>query len=181
MWTGMGIGPIDGGMFNLGYLPRGDKSITTLRPTTLEAIQKALSMLKKDGVLVVAVYPGHPEGELEGRMVQSFASRLDKYYFNVILYRYINHPGSAFLFAFEKSKEGLPEGWTDWCRQPVGGAGLLTQPGKGEQGGRAWTVTASPSCFLTWTAPLPTRRRELPVPWSMPSAPLAYGLPAGTI
>lgn len=112
-----GLGPIDGGMFNLGYLPKGDKSVTTLRPTTLEAIQKALTLLKRDGVLVVAVYPGHPEGELEGRMVQAFAQQLDKYYFNVILYRYINHPGSAFLFAFEKSKEGLPEGWEDWCRR----------------------------------------------------------------
>lgn len=133
-----GIGPIDGGMFNLGYLPRGDKSITTLRPTTLEAIQKALSMLKKDGVLVVAVYPGHPEGELEGRMVQSFASRLDKYYFNVILYRYINHPGSAFLFAFEKSKEGLPEGWTDWCRsqwEELASSHSLERENRGEERG----------------------------------------------
>ena len=133
-----GIGPIDGGMFNLGYLPRGDKSITTLRPTTLEAIQKALSMLKKDGVLVVAVYPGHPEGELEGRMVQSFASRLNKYYFNVILYRYINHPGSAFLFAFEKSKEGLPEGWTDWCRsqwEELASSHSLERENRGEERG----------------------------------------------
>ena len=136
------IGPIDGGMFNLGYLPRGDKSVTTLRPTTLEAIQKALSLLKRDGVLVVAVYPGHPEGAMEGEMLQAFASRLDKYYFNVILYRYINHPGSAFLFAFEKSKEGLPEGWSDWCRrqweelipQGAGSDGKASQTGEAAYG-----------------------------------------------
>ena len=33
--------PIKAGMFNLGYLPGGDKSITTMRATTLPAIEKA--------------------------------------------------------------------------------------------------------------------------------------------
>ena len=36
--------PIKAGMFNLGYLPGGDKSITTMRETTLPAIADAIDM-----------------------------------------------------------------------------------------------------------------------------------------
>ncbi|MBP0990153.1 MAG: 16S rRNA (cytosine(1402)-N(4))-methyltransferase [Oscillospiraceae bacterium] len=96
------IGKIDGGMFNLGYLPKSDKSITTKRPSTFAAVKIALNMLKVGAVLTVAVYPGHEEGRLEGEMLFDYLSSLDKYIFNVIYYRYINHPGSAFVFAIER-------------------------------------------------------------------------------
>lgn len=99
------IGRIDGGMFNLGYLPKSDKKITTLRQSTFKAVTAALDMLKVGAVLTVAVYPGHEEGRLEGEMLFDFLSSLDKYIFNVIYYRYINHPGSAFVFAIERFRD----------------------------------------------------------------------------
>ena len=61
--------PIKAGMFNLGYLPGGDKSITTMRETTLPAIRAAIELLDMDGILLIAVYPGHAEGEEEGKMI----------------------------------------------------------------------------------------------------------------
>ena len=42
--------PLDAGVFNLGYLPWADKTITTRRETTLEAVEKALSLLRVGGV-----------------------------------------------------------------------------------------------------------------------------------
>lgn len=56
-------GPIKAGMFNLGYLPgAGRKQLTTKRSTTLPAVDRALHMLGENSILLVAVYPGHPEG-----------------------------------------------------------------------------------------------------------------------
>ena len=41
--------PIKAGMFNLGYLPGSDKSITTMRATTLPAIEAAIELMDRDG------------------------------------------------------------------------------------------------------------------------------------
>ena len=43
--------PIKAGMFNLGYLPRsGRKAVTTMRSTTMPAVEAALELLAPDGV-----------------------------------------------------------------------------------------------------------------------------------
>ena len=72
--------PIKAGMFNLGYLPRsGRKAVTTMRETTMPAVEAALELLAPDGVLIVAIYPGHEEGALEGEMLREYFSGLSKY------------------------------------------------------------------------------------------------------
>ena len=58
-------------VFNLGYLPGGDHQITTSRPSTLDAIQAAASLLRAGGLLSVLCYPGHPEGALEAQDIAS--------------------------------------------------------------------------------------------------------------
>ena len=89
-------GPIDGGMFNLGYLPHSDKAVTTRHETSLSAIQTATEMLKPGGVLVVAVYPGHGEGALEGELVQRLAAGLDSRRFDSLFSRLLNQPSAPF-------------------------------------------------------------------------------------
>lgn len=59
------IDSIDLIMFNLGYLPRGDKSITTQIKTTISALGQSLELLSLSGIISVLVYPGHPEGKKE--------------------------------------------------------------------------------------------------------------------
>ena len=55
---------IKAGMFNLGYLPgSGNKALTTMRETTLPAVNDAIDMLDAKSILLVAIYPGHEEGE----------------------------------------------------------------------------------------------------------------------
>lgn len=51
--------------FNLGYLPKGDKSITTRKETTLPAVRNAYDWLAENGVLSVLCYRGHPGGKAE--------------------------------------------------------------------------------------------------------------------
>lgn len=94
--------PIDGGMFNLGYLPGGDKSIHTMTHSTLPAIRTAVNLLKKGCVLVISVYPGHEEGNLEGQLVSDELSKLDKKLFCVTYFRIINSPDAPFVIAVER-------------------------------------------------------------------------------
>ena len=95
-------GPIKAGMFNLGYLPGSDKSITTMRETTMPAIEAALDLLDHDGVLLIAVYPGHAEGDAEGRMALDYLSGLDRRAICCTLIRIINSPTSPFFIVVEK-------------------------------------------------------------------------------
>ena len=49
-------------LFNLGYLPGGNKKITTNYKSTIKAIDNSLKMLNNKGIILVVIYPGHPEG-----------------------------------------------------------------------------------------------------------------------
>ncbi|MBQ4071471.1 MAG: methyltransferase domain-containing protein [Clostridia bacterium] len=96
--------PIKAGMFNLGYLPgSGRKGVTTLRQTTMAAVEAAIEMLLPDGVLIVAIYPGHEEGELEGEMLREYFSTLSRYQICPSLFRILNSPTSPYFFLVEKS------------------------------------------------------------------------------
>jgi len=94
--------PLDGAVFNLGYLPGGDKTITTLTESTLKCLQDALGILKTGGVTVVSVYPGHSEGTKEGEEILKFAQNLDRKQFDCLYHRLINIPEAPFIIAFQK-------------------------------------------------------------------------------
>ncbi len=63
-------------MFNLGYLPGADKSITTDTATTLAALQQALARLAIGGLVTLVLYPGHAGGVDEARAVLAFVENL---------------------------------------------------------------------------------------------------------
>jgi hypothetical protein len=92
---------IRAGMFNLGWLPGGDKSITTMRETTMPAIETAVGLLDEDSVLTVAVYPGHPEGDAEGRMLAEYFSGLSRYRICATKIAIVNSPASPYFFLIE--------------------------------------------------------------------------------
>ena len=94
--------PFKAGMFNLGYLPgNGNKQLTTKRTTTLPAVQGAIQMLQPDGVLLVAVYPGHPEGALEGEQLRAYFSTLSRFQYTVAQFRMLNSPDSPYFTVIE--------------------------------------------------------------------------------
>ncbi len=94
--------PICAGMFNLGYLPGSDKSVTTLRESTMKAVEGALRLLEDDGGLLIAVYPGHEEGSLEGKMLDEYFAALDRKKICVSKLMIVNSPTSPFFFLVEK-------------------------------------------------------------------------------
>ena len=97
-------GPIKAGMFNLGYLPRsGRKAVTTMRETTMPAVEAAISLLAPDGVLIVAIYPGHDEGRLEGEMLREYFATLSRFRICASEFRILNSPTSPYFFLIEKS------------------------------------------------------------------------------
>lgn len=92
-------------VYNLGYLPGGDKSIKTSSSSTIKSIEKSLGLLKKNGILLVTVYPGHPGGIEEKLAIENLFSSLKQQDFHVLKYEFINqinHP--PILYFIEKSK-----------------------------------------------------------------------------
>ena len=99
---------LDGAIFNLGYLPGGDKSVTTQTDSTLACLKGALEILKVNGVIVVSVYPGHDEGTKEGEKILEFAENLDRQQFDCLYHRLINIPEAPFIIAFQKKNVKTP-------------------------------------------------------------------------
>ncbi len=64
-------------VYNLGYLPGGNKDLTTLTGTTLESLKKASQLISIGGALSITCYPGHPEGALEEEAVRGWVASLD--------------------------------------------------------------------------------------------------------
>lgn len=58
-------------VFNLGFLPGGDKAITTTPADTARALEAARQLLRPGGLLIAVAYIGHPGGDLENQTVQS--------------------------------------------------------------------------------------------------------------
>ena len=56
-------------MFNLGYLPGGERTSVTSPRSTLPALEAAVSVLDQAGVISVLAYPGHPGGLAETRAI----------------------------------------------------------------------------------------------------------------
>jgi SAM-dependent methyltransferase len=63
-------------VYNLGYLPGGDKGITTLTLSTLQSLQEALRLVVPGGVISCTCYPGHPEGERETAAILAWSHQL---------------------------------------------------------------------------------------------------------
>ncbi|WP_336881640.1 class I SAM-dependent methyltransferase [Priestia koreensis] len=94
---------ITGAIFNLGYLPGGDKQIVTKPHSTIDAIQQLLALLKPEGIIVLVIYHGHPEGAIERDEVLSFVHTLDQQDVHVLQYQFLNQQNNPpFIIAIEK-------------------------------------------------------------------------------
>ena len=60
-------------VYNLGYLPGGDKRVTSRVETTLVSVARALELLPVGGALSIMCYPGHEEGAREEKALQEWA------------------------------------------------------------------------------------------------------------
>ena len=95
--------PVDGVMFNLGWLPGTDKARRTRADTTIPAADAALSLLKPAGLLTICVYPGHEEGAIELQALVAWAGALDPRAYDAMTRAYVNQPNDPpVLFAVRK-------------------------------------------------------------------------------
>ncbi|MFE7065082.1 class I SAM-dependent methyltransferase [Sutcliffiella sp. NPDC057660] len=94
---------IRGAIFNLGYLPGGDKEIVTLAESTIAAVEQLLSVMEKEAVIVLVVYHGHPEGQVERDALLDYVTGLDQKKAHVLQYRFMNQVNNPpFIIAIEK-------------------------------------------------------------------------------
>ena len=77
-------------MFNFGYLPGGDHSLSTNAESSLIAVRKGLDILKKGGIMTLCIYIGGDTGFDEKNALLNFAAGLDQKKYIVISHEYIN-------------------------------------------------------------------------------------------
>jgi tRNA A58 N-methylase Trm61 len=97
-------GHVKAAIFNLGYLPGSDKSIVTVPETTIAAVSQLLEILSPEGVIVLVIYHGHPEGAIERDALIKYVQSIDQKQGRVLLYQFLNqknHP--PFIIAIEKN------------------------------------------------------------------------------
>lgn len=88
-------------VYNLGYLPGADKSITTKAKDTLISIKNGISLIKK-GFLSIMCYPGHAEGKKEEKEIISFLSTLNSNKFKILFHKWINKKNFPSFIWIEK-------------------------------------------------------------------------------
>ena len=82
--------PVRAAVFNLGWLPGGDKTVTTHWETTRLAVAQCLTLLEKGGICTVCAYPGHAEGDRERHALGDWLSTLRPQEYNVLHSRFLN-------------------------------------------------------------------------------------------
>lgn len=93
-------------VYNLGYLPSGDKSLTTQVESTLKSIESALNKIAPGGVISITCYPGHLEGKKEQDFLLEMLSKLDPLNWSFSTFFWPNRNASPSLF-FVQKKSGI--------------------------------------------------------------------------
>ena len=96
-------------VFNLGYLPGGDKERATQAETTLASLQAALDKLTVGGLLSVTMYWGHEAGKTERAAVLRWAAALDRSTYHCVHTDMCNQPNCPpeILLLPAKNRGGL--------------------------------------------------------------------------
>ena len=91
---------IDIGIFNLGYLPKSDKTIKTNYISTINALNNLLELMNKNSMIILTVYK-HEEGLLEYQEINNLLNTFDMKKYNIIKFEHINKPISPSIILIE--------------------------------------------------------------------------------
>lgn len=86
--------------FNFGYLPGSDHKIATHPSTSLAAIESALNLLKKGGIINLCIYSGGDTGYEEKEAILNYVKELDSKKWLVIVNAYYNRKNDPPLPVF---------------------------------------------------------------------------------
>jgi predicted methyltransferase len=89
-------------VYNLGYLPLGNKEVTTQTETTLKSVESALNLVEEGGALSITCYPGHAEGKKEEEALLSLLEKIPYHKYLVSHHRWLNRNLSPTLLWIQK-------------------------------------------------------------------------------
>ena len=78
--------------FNFGWLPGGDHTVHTMKDTSIEAVKKALRLLKQGGLISMILYYGRDTGFEEKEALLEFVKTIDSAEYSVITVEFSNRP-----------------------------------------------------------------------------------------
>jgi len=100
--------PVQAVMFNLGYLPGGNKKVVTRVASTTRAILSALGLLSSTGIVSIVVYPGHPGGREEADAILVLCQSLADTRFAAKVHKASSpKPTAPFLVTIEAAAQTL--------------------------------------------------------------------------
>lgn len=91
-------------IYNLGYLPKGNKEITTNKNSTIQSLNNSLNLLAPSGAISVMCYVGHNQGFEEEKEVVKWASELDKTDYLVTYHTLVNRLNAPRLCLIQKQQ-----------------------------------------------------------------------------
>jgi len=89
-------------VYNLGYLPKGNKSIVTHHESSLESLRNAMKLIRDDGMISMTCYPGHPEGKVEEDKILEYVGSLSAKEWICCHHRWINRHAAPSLLLVKK-------------------------------------------------------------------------------
>lgn len=94
---------IDLVVYNLGYLPKGDKKITTKANGVIQSIKNAMKILNFNSSIYLLNYRGHNEGLNEELALEEYIKLIDQSYIDVFKLSHMNGKNKPVnLYIFEK-------------------------------------------------------------------------------
>jgi len=90
--------PIDLAVYNLGYLPNGDKQIITESNSTLKSLEALLPLMAAKGLVIIVLYP-HNQNEI--KTIKEYVSSLSSGY-DVLDYQILNRLQAPEIITIEK-------------------------------------------------------------------------------
>jgi methylase of polypeptide subunit release factors len=97
-------------VYNLGYLPKTCKTITTKKESTIQSIKNALQLVSQGGVISIMCYPGHEEGLDEMNAVFEFVKKLNKFEYLSSSHQLMNRDRAPCWVLIQKKKEASEKG-----------------------------------------------------------------------
>lgn len=94
-------------VYNLGYLPGGDKTLTTKSETTALSLRRASELLMPSGALSIMCYPRHEEGHREWRAVRAWLQNLPPAVWSVQEHCWLNRPLAPLWYWAQRTSIGL--------------------------------------------------------------------------
>lgn len=84
--------PIDGAVFNFGWLPGGRHDLYTIAESSIPALQAAMELLRPGGMISLCIYYGGQSGFAERDALLPFLCSIDPQRFTVVRHEFCNRP-----------------------------------------------------------------------------------------